>query len=83
MKLNINQLSLAQVALSSGFEMHHCTKEYLIFSQWLLEGETSKLPNYTSHFIGAGGLIINDKNEMLLVQEKNGNRKGQWGIPGV
>ena len=63
--------------------MHHCTKDYIIFSQWLLKEEKSRLPSYTSHYIGAGGLIINNKNEMLLVQEKNGHRRGVWGIPGV
>lgn len=74
---------MVDVAIQCGFEMHHCTKDHIVLSQWLLEGETSRLPHYTSHFIGAGGLIINDKNEMLVVQEKNGHREGSWGIPGV
>jgi hypothetical protein len=47
--------------------MHHCTNEYLLFSKWLVEEEESRLPSYTTHYIGTGGLIINDSEEVLLV----------------
>lgn len=60
--------------------MHHCTEHYLLFSQWLVKGEKSRLPSITTHNVGAGGLIIKD-NKILLVQEKNGSKKEMWGIP--
>jgi ADP-ribose pyrophosphatase YjhB (NUDIX family) len=49
----------------------------------LIDGQASKLQHYCTHVVAAGGLIINDKNEILLVQEKCGYRKDLWGLPGV
>lgn len=63
--------------------MHHCTSQYLLFSKWLVLNDKSRLPHYSTHYLGAGGLIINDKSQILLVREKNGVRAGNWGIPGV
>jgi hypothetical protein len=31
---------------------------------------------------GVGGLVINDKREVLVIKEKNGPAKGIWKIPG-
>lgn len=59
--------------------MHHCTEDYLLFSQWL-HSEPNKLPNFTTHYVGAGGIIIHN-NRLLLVQEKNGLKREQWGVP--
>ncbi|CAD8066499.1 unnamed protein product [Paramecium sonneborni] len=80
-QLDQNQLALAEKLIEQGFQMHHCTQNYLLFSQWIIENEKSRLPNYTTHQVGAGGLIINN-NQILLIQEKNGAKQGLWGIPG-
>ena len=60
--------------------MHHCTNGYLLFSKWLVDGEESRLPNYTTHYVGTGGLIINDQEEILLVEDLGS--RGKWIIPG-
>ncbi|CAD8073258.1 unnamed protein product [Paramecium primaurelia] len=80
-QLDSNQLALAEKLIEQGFQMHHCTQNYLLFSQWIIENEKSRLPNYTTHSVGAGGLIIHN-NQILLIQEKNGTKEGLWGIPG-
>ena len=38
-----------------------------MLSLWLLEDRPSKLPNYATHYVGVGGIVINNKNEILLV----------------
>ncbi|CAD8154400.1 unnamed protein product [Paramecium pentaurelia] len=75
------QLTLAEKLIEQGFYMHHCTQNYLLFSQWIVEDEKNQLPNYTTHSIGAGGLILHN-NQILLIQEKNGLYKDEWTIPG-
>ena len=38
---------------------------------WLPENEPNKLPHYATHFVGVGGLVINDeKDEVLVIQER-------------
>lgn len=57
------------------------TSNQLRFSKWLVKDEPSRLPGQSSHFIGVGGVIV-DQGKLLLVQEKNGTRRGAWSIPG-
>jgi len=62
--------------------MHHCKDDYLMLSKWLLTDKPNNLPNYSSHYIGAGGVVYNpETNQFLMVKEKNGNRKNKWGLP--
>ncbi len=46
-----------------------------MLTYWL-SPTTNTLPNYASHFVGCGGLVINDKKEVLAVKEKNGRLTG-------
>jgi len=39
------------------------------------------VPPYSVHVISCGGVIVRD-NHLLLVQEKKGKLKGNFGIPG-
>ncbi|CAD8149129.1 unnamed protein product [Paramecium octaurelia] len=80
-QLDQHQLVLAEKLIEQGFYMHHCTQHYLLFAQWIVENVKSQLPNYTTHSIGAGGLIVHN-NSILLIQEKNGQYKDEWTIPG-
>lgn len=32
--------------------------------------------------IGAGGFVLNDKNEVLVIKEKHGPAKHIWKVPG-
>jgi len=35
MKMNLNAVQYAQVAIDEGFYIHHCTKDYLLLAKWL------------------------------------------------
>ncbi|KRX07305.1 NUDIX hydrolase domain protein [Pseudocohnilembus persalinus] len=48
---------------------------------YFCEDQNCTLPSYCTHLIGAGGVVINSQNQILLVKEKSGNRKNKWNIP--
>jgi len=71
------------VAVKEGFEFHHAEAGYVMMTQWLSAAE-STLPNNASHQIGVGALVVNDKDEVLVVQEALGPtaaRKDFWKMP--
>lgn len=50
-------------------------------TQWLPTDEPNKLPGYMTNYVGVGGLVINDKNEVLVVKEKY-FANPVWKLPG-
>ena len=70
LEVPLRRAHLVPSALDQGFRVHHASDAYIMLTQWLPEDEESTLPEYASHFIGVGGMVINDNNEVLLVEEK-------------
>ena len=72
------------VAQSLGFTYHHAEADYLMMCAWLGDGE-STLPANASHSIGVGIVCINERGEIVMVQEATGpaaNRAGGfWKVP--
>eukprot|EP00743_Colponemidia_sp_Colp-15_P007470 GILK01008074.1.p1 GENE.GILK01008074.1~~GILK01008074.1.p1 ORF type:complete len:274 (-),score=46.43 GILK01008074.1:241-1062(-) len=81
LKIPLASSNLISVAVKYGFKFHHAQPEYVMMTQWLAV-EANKMPNYSSHYVGVGGVVINDRNEILLVQEVYADRPGRWKIPG-
>jgi hypothetical protein len=82
------QIEHAKKVLGSGFKIHHAREDYVLFYRGLgQEGAENltlaqlRLPSYTSHSVGCGGIVLNEKDELLLVQEKHGPRRGFWNVP--
>ena len=78
----ITKSALIPVAVEAGFAFHHSGDEYLLMT-YKLE-DHSYIPPFASHYIGAGGVVLNDANELLLVCEKY-RRPGQppfYKLPG-
>jgi len=46
---------------------------------WLPEG-SSTLPLFASHYVGVGAVVINAKNEILVVKEANGPITSIWKV---
>ena len=82
LELHIARASLIPVALESGFSFHHSGDDYLMMTHRLVENAT--VPPYASHYIGAGGVVLNGDNELLVVHEKRGgpNRARSYKLPG-
>ena len=81
-ELSIARAGLVPVAVEAGFTYHHSGEDYLMLTHRLVAG--SFVPSYASHYIGAGGAVINDSREILVVQERAGglNRRRFYKLPG-
>jgi hypothetical protein len=54
-----------------------------MLTRWLPEDEENKLPPNASHQCGVGAFVMNERREVLVVQEKNGPLRGKdvWKMP--
>jgi ADP-ribose pyrophosphatase YjhB (NUDIX family) len=50
--------------------------------KWLSTTEPSAVPPFAHTMVGVGALVINDKNQVLVVSEKNALIKESWKLPG-
>ncbi|CAG9333861.1 unnamed protein product [Blepharisma stoltei] len=76
------QLELAPICRNKGFYMHHVSENGLVMAKWLLS-TPNKLPGYSSHYMGAGGVIFNNEGNILLIKDRV-DKTGidQWKLPG-
>eukprot|EP00193_Tetraselmis_chui_P016325 CAMPEP_0177776606 /NCGR_PEP_ID=MMETSP0491_2-20121128/14807_1 /TAXON_ID=63592 /ORGANISM="Tetraselmis chuii, Strain PLY429" /LENGTH=268 /DNA_ID=CAMNT_0019295417 /DNA_START=857 /DNA_END=1663 /DNA_ORIENTATION=- len=82
LKIPLAQSALVPAAVRQGFVYHHAEPEYLMLNHWLPQSP-STLPANASHQVGVGGFVLNEKREVLVVQEMNGPLRGQgvWKMP--
>ena len=69
LEVPITQAMIVPIATEAGFVFHHATETYLMMVYRLVDG--AFVPDYATHHIGAGGVVINDKNELLVVSERH------------
>ncbi|KAL3503624.1 hypothetical protein ACH5RR_038073 [Cinchona calisaya] len=81
-KIPIGLANLVETAVKEGFGYHHAEPDYLMLVTWIPVID-STIPANATHRVGIGAIIVNDKRELLVVQEKNGRLKGKgiWKIP--
>lgn len=81
-KLPIGLVNLVEPAIGEGFWYHHAEPNYLMLVCWISE-TPSTIPANASHRVGIGAIVLNDKREVLVVQEKSGKFRGtgMWKIP--
>ena len=81
-EIPLNQAALVPVAVEAGFTYHHAGDDYLLLTSSLVEG--SHIPPYASHYIGAGGVVLTEDRELLVVREKFGfgGRPATLKLPG-
>ncbi|GJX56539.1 NUDIX hydrolase 2-like protein isoform X1 [Tanacetum coccineum] len=81
-KLPIDLVNLVESTVKEGFRYHHAEPDYLMLVKWIPE-TINTIPANASHRVGIGAIVLNDKREMLVVQEKNGILRGSgiWKIP--
>ncbi|XP_076939286.1 nudix hydrolase 2-like isoform X1 [Bidens hawaiensis] len=78
-KLPIDLSNLVDTAVKEGFKFHHAEPEYLMLLKWI-PNTKNPIPANASHIARVGAIVLNDKREMLVVQEKMGNLRGIWKI---
>ncbi|KAL6999119.1 nudix (nucleoside diphosphate linked moiety X)-type motif 2 [Sarracenia purpurea var. burkii] len=81
-KLPIALVNLVEIAVKEGFWYHHAEPHYLMLVYWIPE-TVNTIPANATHRVGVGAIVMNDKRELLVVQEKSGKFQGTgaWKIP--
>lgn len=82
LKLPLDRSEFVPIAVKEGFKYHHAEQTYVMLTYWIPQGPCL-LPANASHQVGVGGFVINDKNEVLVVQEKYcvSTFAGIWKLP--
>ena len=83
LEIPIAKSALIPVAVEQGFSFHHSGQGYLMLTHQLEEG--AFIPSYSTHYIGAGGVVINEREELLVVSERyhgSENRPPFFKLPG-
>ena len=60
---------LMNILVKHDFYFHHAsTKDsYVLMCKWTDPSTENRIPPYGSHFLGTGGVVFNDKDEILLI----------------
>jgi 8-oxo-dGTP diphosphatase len=82
LELPIERSAFIPIAVEAGFAFHHSGQDYLMLTHRLVPG--SFIPPYASHYIGAGGVVVNERNELLVVWERvhRRNQRRYYKLPG-
>ncbi|CAM4806978.1 unnamed protein product [Rotaria magnacalcarata] len=77
-----DRTELIPIAQKFGFVLHHAKPDYVMLTYWLDENEPNQLPSYAISTIGVGGLVVNSKREVLLIQERFAYVDDYFKLPG-
>lgn len=64
----------------NGFNIHHGAGQSVSLWRWISSQKDLVAP-FCNFYISAGAILIRN-DQILLVQEKSGLRRGHFGIPG-
>ncbi|CAB9502340.1 X motif 6 [Seminavis robusta] len=78
--IHISRSSLITDMADQGFQFHHAQGDHAVLNLWLRQ-ESSLVPEFATHHIGVGGIVINSRDEILCVREQGKNFL-PWKIPG-
>eukprot|EP00095_Tigriopus_kingsejongensis_P002344 maker-scaffold868_size86715-snap-gene-0.29 protein:Tk02344 transcript:maker-scaffold868_size86715-snap-gene-0.29-mRNA-1 annotation:"nucleoside diphosphate-linked moiety x motif 6 isoform x2" len=67
--------------VKNGFTYHHARPDRVALVKWLPKDEKYQVPPYAHQMLGVGGMVINDKDEILVVQERF-RSVDHWKLPG-
>ncbi len=67
-EIPLERAGLVPVAAGAGFSFHHSGETYVMMTLRLEEG--AFIPAHASHYIGAGGVVLSEDQELLVVSEK-------------
>jgi len=79
-KVWIEHSHVIPVCTNSGFVFHHAQADYVMLKKWLSKSESDNLPSYATHYLGCGGFVVNERDQVLVMQEKVGDQR--WKLPG-
>jgi 8-oxo-dGTP pyrophosphatase MutT (NUDIX family) len=81
LNIPIEKSALVPGAVSAGFTYHHAGSGELELTLKLQED--AYIPPYATHYVGAGGVVIDDNQNLLVIIEKyRGKHKRHYKLPG-
>lgn len=82
LKVPIAQSFAIAIAVDHGFVFHHSQIDYTMLTCELEAG--TFIPPYATHYIGAGGVVLDEENNLLVVNERYRANRAQpfWKLPG-
>lgn len=81
-KVSRTQAGWLPALAKNDFLFHHARNEFVMMYKWLPKHEPSAVPPFSHTMVGVGALVINDKNQVLVVSERNALIKDSWKLPG-
>jgi len=85
LKLPLRAAAYVGPGVANGFSFHHAKDDYVLLTRWLPADSPNTLPKYSFTQIGVGGVVVNGKDEVLMVVEKVSPLpmfQGSWKLPG-
>jgi 8-oxo-dGTP pyrophosphatase MutT (NUDIX family) len=73
--------SLIEEMVDLGFEFHHAHGTTAKLNMWLREDTECKVPEFATHHVGVGAVVVNSREEILCVREIRRNFM-PWKVPG-
>lgn len=82
LEVPITKANLIPIAVGAGFVFHHSGQDYLMLTHQLVP--SAFVPPYATHYVGAGGVVLNGRRELLVVWEGAHQRRGRryYKLPG-
>lgn len=82
LEIPIHRAALVAEATAQGFTFHHTTEAALTLTYRI--HPNALIPTYATHYIGAGGVVINAQRELLVVSERHRRdpSRPHWKLPG-
>ena len=77
-----DRTELIPIAQKLGFVLHHATADHVMLTHWLDEKDPNQLPSYAMSTLGVGGLVVNKKRQVLVIQERFAYHKNYFKLPG-
>jgi len=76
-----DQAGWIPILVKQGFVFHHAVKDKLALYLWLDDKEACPIPSYSHTLLGVGGMVVNERDEVLAVKERY-RMSDQWKFPG-
>jgi ADP-ribose pyrophosphatase YjhB (NUDIX family) len=76
----MSRASLIEDMGSLGFAFHHAQGDVANLNLWLRE-DSNKVPEFATHHVGVGAVVVNSRDEILCVRELRKNFM-PWKVPG-
>jgi 8-oxo-dGTP pyrophosphatase MutT (NUDIX family) len=68
MTIQRSQAAFVPIAVEAGFFFHHTDGDALVLTHTLVPG--SHIPPFATHYVGAGGVVLRENGDLLVVSEK-------------